>query len=363
MVAASRLSLTLLLAIVFGIALLACGHSEPFATGPTGATGPLNADGQLTVGSYGDLEWTGDGAGILIKTPRPTESADLPLLPGGGHRDPLDNCLGLIPAGGGSMTWHFCDRTLSHFRDSNDVFVSASIGPSGELLYAQSHQRPGFPFPVGLEAELWLGSRHAPYASRRHLLRLYRDDNGHPTVSPDQINWLTNVQWVGPNAFVASGGYMRPDALLTPFGVVRGVIGQDTTMLTILPGTSAIAQFVTADGGAIIVYNRLGTVIASMPATGGPERIVTTLPLAPSRSIGSLSCQQQLCIVVTQEAGSNGVRASNLWRLSLTSGEASIVRSFLAADVPSVARLSPDGESVVVLKTNGVIYLLSDLAL
>lgn len=347
------------------LALAGCGHTEPFV-GTTGrAEGPFTPppEGRLTFNGLAVIDWTGDGAGILVFTSRPIESYDLPLLTGSTPRDKLDNCLGMIPAAGGSMTWQLCDRTLSHFRDTNDVFISASIGPSGELLYAQSHQLPGFFFPAGLRAELWLGSRHAPYADRSHLLRLYRDDNGHPTVGEDQINWLTDLQWAGANAFIARAYYLRPDSLLTPFGIARGVISADTTMLTVLPGTAAIERFVAAEAGASIIYDRAGMTIVSLPVAGGPERVVTTLPPAPSRSISSLSCQQQLCIVVTQEAGSNGIRASTLWRLSLATGEATVLRTFLAADVPRIARLSPDGRSVVVQKFNARLYLLSDLAL
>jgi hypothetical protein len=346
--------------LILALALAACGHTEPFV-GTTGrAEGPFtpSPDGQLTINAFGEFDWAGDGSGVLVFTSRPNEVYDLPLLVGGGRRDPLDNCLGLIPAAGGSMTWQLCDRRLSHYRDSNDVFVTASIGPRGELLYVESSQRPGFFFPVGLEAELWLGSRHAPFASRRHLMRLYRDDNGHPTVTPDQINWLSDLQWAGDATFIARAYYLRPDALVTRFGVTR-----DTTALTVLPGTAAIERFVPAEGGASIIYDRAGMVIASLPATGGSERVVTTLPPAPARSISSLSCQQQLCVVITQEAGSNGIRASNLWRISLATGQARILRTFLAADVPRVARLSPDGSRVVVQQTNGRLYLLSDLAL
>ncbi|MEP6591938.1 MAG: hypothetical protein ABJC19_12225 [Gemmatimonadota bacterium] len=343
--------------------LAACGHSDPFTTLPSGATGPLNDAGQLTINPVGLFDWAGDGAGILVYTSRPNEQYDLPLLPGGGRKDPQDTCLGLIPPAGGSMIWQLCDRRMSHYRDSNDVFVSASIGSRGELLYVESIQRPGFFFPVGLEAELWLGSRHAPFAERRHLLRLYRDDNGHPTVSPDQINWLSGVQWAGPDAFIAKALYLRPDGLETPFGIARGVITRDTATLSILPGTAGIDDFVPAEGGSSIVYFRGQTVVLSRPATGGAERVVTTLPDAAGRQIRSLSCQLQLCVAVTQEAESNGIRASNLWRISLATGQATIVRSFLAAAVPTLARLAPDGTRVAVQKTDGRLYLLSDLAL
>ncbi|MES2306942.1 MAG: hypothetical protein V4558_15680 [Gemmatimonadota bacterium] len=346
---------------LLAIALAACGHSEPFVGTSGRADGPLNADGQLTVGAYGDFDWAGDGSGVLLLMPRPNESYDLPLLVGVGRKDPLDNCLGLIPAAGGSMIWQLCDRTLTHYRDSNDVFVSAAVGGMGELLYMQTHQRPGFFFPVGTEAELWLGSRHAPYAQRRHLLRLYRDDNGHPTVTPDQINWLTDLQWAGSGAFIARAYYLRPDSLLTPFGITHGVISRDTTLLTIIPGTAAIGRFASAEGGSTIVYDKPGNVIVALPVAGGPERIVDTLPFAPSRAVVSLSCQQELCLVVTREAGGGSVASSNIWRISLATGQASILQTFIGRAVPEVARLSPDRTRVVVRKTDGRLYLLADL--
>ncbi|MES2124291.1 MAG: hypothetical protein V4503_06335 [Gemmatimonadota bacterium] len=345
------------------LALAACGHSEPFVSAPAGATGPFAPDGQLTINALGLVDWTGDGSGILVLTSRPTEQYDLLLLPGGGRKDPQDNCLGLIPPDGGSMSWQLCDRTLSHYRDSTDVFVTASIGTGGRLLYVLSHQRPGFFFPVGLEAELWLGSIHEPYAARRQLYRLYRDDNGHPTVAPDQVNWLGAVQWGGSDDFFASAYYLRPDGQRTAFGIVHGVIGTDTTALTILPGTATLDGFVVAEGGNTLVFSRPGLIIASIPGTGGAERVIATLPPAPSRGISSLSCKLQTCLVVTQEEGSNGINSSNIWRISLTTGTATILRTFTAALVPRLARLSPDGSRVVVQKGDGRLYLLTDLPL
>ncbi|MEO5798207.1 MAG: hypothetical protein ABIZ70_01180 [Gemmatimonadales bacterium] len=342
------------------LALVACGHSEPFVGSSGRAEGPFTPDGQLTVNGTAMLDWAGDGAGILVFTSRPDEKYDLPLLVGRGRKDPLDNCLGLIPRDGGSMTWQFCDRRLSHFRDSNDVFVTASIGPYGELLYVESSQPPDFFFPVATEAELWLGSRHAPYGERRHLLRLYRDDNGHPTVSEDQVNWLTDVQWAGQDAFIARAYYLRPDSLLTPFGIARGVITRDTTTLTILPGTAGIIGFVAAEDGNSIVYARAGRTIVSLPSNGLAERIVATLP---SGVISSVSCQQQVCVAVTQDGGSNGIGASTLWRVSLANGQATVLRTFLSVKVPTKVRLSPDGRRVVVQKTDGRLFLLSDLEL
>lgn len=345
-----------LLQLSLCLALAACGHSEPFAGTPGRAEEPLTADGLLAISPYEAVGWAGDNSGILIFTPRPTEKYDLPLLHSGARRDPLDNCLGLIPPTGGSMTWQLCDRRMGHFRDSNDVFVTASIGTQGELLYIESSQPPGFFFPVAATADLWLGSRHAPFGDRRHLLTLYRDDFGHRTVSPDEVNWITDVQWAGTGTFIARAYNLDPSSALVPFGIARGVITRDTTTLTIFPNTDTIRTFVPAEGGTTVVYIRSGREIVALPAAGGPERIVATLPAAAGRTIRSISCQQSRCLVLTAEGG-----GAALWRVSLDTGETISLRNFPSDNAPVRASLSPDGARVVAQRASGRLYLISDL--
>lgn len=352
--------------LIFVLFASACGHTEPFVTSPSGAQGPITPppDRQLMVDPFhsnrsGEFEWANDGSGILIFTPRPFEVLyDFPLFPDGERYDEVDNCLGLLPPGGGSMTVQICDRRLSHFHDLIDVFETAAVGEGGRLLYVESSRSSRTISPLALEADLWLGSIYEPFLSRRHLFTLYRDDNGHPTVPPDAINWLTELRWIGRDTFLAKGHNRHPDTTLTAFGIVRGAITGDTTSLTLLPGTRAINRYSPAEGGSSIIYEKPGMVLASMAISGGAERIVATIPTAPSRSISSLSCQLRLCLVLTSEAGNT---VSTLWRVSVVTGQVTLERTFTEFGVPEIARLSPDGLHVVVRKSDRRLYLLPDL--
>ena len=339
----------------------ACGHTEPFSALPSGAKGPLTPapEAQLTIDSVSDFHWTSDGSGILITTTRPNERNDLPLLSGNRRKDPLDTCLGLLPAAGGSMTWQLCDRRFTHFRDSNDVFSAAAVGPDDRLLYVEYIGRPGFFFPVGHEAELWLSSTREPFASRRHLLTLYRDNNGRPTVPPDAINWISNLNWTGSNTFLALAHHLQTNSFLNTFGIARGNIGADTTTLSVIAGTQGVTVYSPAESGTTVVFVRPDLTLMSVPVAGGTARTVATLPPQLGRRISSLSCQGQLCLVVTGELPTNGQAVSNVWRLSLATGQAEIARTFADKVVPDLARLSPDGAHVVIRK-GGRLYLASD---
>ena len=106
------------------LALGACGHSEPFTAPETDLDLPLvgGEPARLTFGDgVGEPGWLPDGSFIIYGGPR---------LGG----DPLDRCLSLLPASGGTVRREICHPSI--FDETIvDVFGSPDVSAGGLLAF------------------------------------------------------------------------------------------------------------------------------------------------------------------------------------------------------------------------------------
>ncbi len=354
-------------------------HSGPFGAAEYGANGPLAESingSQLTidfrplplftipVGALGaPLSWLDNGSGLLYLYRRPTVAcSQIAMFPKPSCvvvargdslvRDSLDICVGVLPPGGGSRRWEFCDTRYRH-DDSLDVIAGAAMNDRGQLLYVEATGPTDYPFPVSYHADLWLADSASPLSPRRRLLALYHDSVGIVTIGPQEINWLSQTVWAELNTFLALGQQLRSDRTLTTVAIVTGSISDPATLLTPLPGTASARLFALAQHASTVVFVREGsrTTLESVARNGGSASTVAVLPVVAGRTIDDIAgCLDQICYLLVGEQ--QGARSS-LWRVNLGSGAADSLRAFTRRYTGG--KLEPITGRMVA--TNGRLYL------
>jgi len=354
-------------------------HSSPFGAAEYGANGPLaeSTDGsQLTVefrplplfttplGALGaPLSWVDNGSALLYLYRRPTvpcrqislfgRPACVVVARGDSLvRDSLDICVGVLPPGGGSRRWEFCDTRHRH-DDSLDVIAGAAMSDRGQLLYVEATGRTDYPFPVNYHADLWLADSATRLSPRRRLMALYHDSVGIGTYGPEEINWLSQTVWAESNTFLALGQQLHPDQTLRTLAIVAGSVSDPATVLTPLPGTTAARLFALAQHASSVVFVREGsrTALEVVSRNGGSASTVAILPVVAGRTIDDIAgCLNQICYLLVGEQ--QGTRSS-LWRVNLGSGAADSLRAFTRRYTGG--RLDPSSGRMVA--TNGRLYL------
>jgi hypothetical protein len=368
------------LLLVVGIA--GC-HSAPFGAAEYGADGPLAGSiegSQLTVefrplplfttpvGALGaPLSWLDNGSGLLYLYRRPTvpclqvtlfgRPACVRVARGDSLvRDSLDVCVGVLPPGGGSRRWEFCDTRYRH-DDSLDVIAGAAMNDRGQLLYVEATGPTDYQFPVTHHADLWLADSATPLSPRRRLLTLYHDSVGISTIGPQEINWLSQTVWAESNTFLALGQQLHPDQTLSTVAIVAGAVGASAMVLTPLPGTASARLLALAQHASSVVFVREGsrTTLESVVRNGGSARVVAVLPVVAGRTIDDIAgCLEQICYLLVGEQ--QGTRSS-LWRVNLGSGAADSLRAFTRRYTGG--RLEPSTGRMVA--TNGRLYLFEQV--
>lgn len=358
------------------LALTVACHSDAFAPAFYGATGPLNAgpEARLTFNTgdqYGHPfqarvpSWAADGSGIVYTfSPRPHQIGEsLELVCGGSgctfsSRDSQDTCLAMLPAQGGSAYWQMCETKPFH-TDSSDIFASAAVSGTGRLLYIEMSGSTLLPFPLGLHAELWLGSS-GNFAIRRQLMTLYHDHLGVDGTNPADVNWLSETTWLGTDEFLAIGGHLFPGIpdSLRPRGLVRGAISASGADVIVVPGTAAdsIAHFALVDGGSAVLFVDSTAVIRRVVVASGSTSVVATLALSPTGKSLDIGCRPDACIVLTSDGSP---RHWDLWKLDPASGALTLVRTFTHA--LTGAKLSPRSGDVVALEGDNLYFLANVL--
>lgn len=348
--------------------LLGCGHSEPFVAGPYRAVGPLIPGPEARIAGAVGGRWTENGGGILFTSrcygTNPAVNK---------KRTPFDSgiigSLDLIPASGGSIVWERCETRPEYTQstDTTEIFPAFAMGADGRLLYSEvtrdidrSPARPSH-FPLFAQADLWLGDSGSAFTVRRKLLTLYRNDPlGGPVVPSTAINYLVHAEWVGQKSFVVEALNLLPDGTFTPFGLARGEIGPDTTLLTMLPGTSALFKWSTAEKGTSVIFvdESLSLTLRRAAFTGGAVTVVATIPPGARRSIIDVSCRGDLCLVLTNDDAVFPTRISTFWTVSLATGAVTPLRT--DQKTYTSATLSPAANLVLVGEPDGM-HLFSEL--
>jgi len=276
----------------------ACGHSEPYTTGPTASDGPFAnaAPARLTYNSFTDsaASLTADGQGLLY------------LYTGLANGD---RCIGLLPPGGGSRRWELCD-TRFEAADSGKSYSAPALNSDGQLLYLSALARRGRDGPD--RTTLWLADSALPF-QRRALISFPVNVGG------QGVSWLTDAQWTGPETFIARAGLLSVaeqcrgcslDTTVVPSGMVRGTITPTGATLSFVPGAESPTVVSLAESGASLVFVRGSAEVRRVAATGGTSSLVGTLP--SSDRVTGLSCQASNCIVTqlgdTVAGGGEGTR-------------------------------------------------------
>jgi hypothetical protein len=350
--------------------LLACEHSESFVPVLPVVDGLAPADDlQLTYNSDQDYwpTWTADGQAILYAFVDPNDVQ---------HR-----CLGLIRPDGGTRMWEMCHRDAV-YRDSSSSFGGYALDARGQLLYTEAVGRAitGFVIPVQaapVEVTLWLADTTRPF-TRTALLTFPLHVDG------IAISWLADIAWTGPDTFIALGqqaivqGHC-PATPLSPapicefsdtvFGsqdigdagaVVRGTINGGHVTLHVVAGTNGATGYSLAQDGSSIVFTMKDDAhLYSIPIAGGSPSIAgpATPAFRPGYQLLGIACKLSTCIVAADSVifARTAVPRRNpelrsgtreLWRVSLTSNDASPIGSY--APVVSALAASPTNNDLVV---------------
>ncbi len=338
------------------VAVFACSHSAPFATGEYGAVGPyrvVNGEGQLTTGGGGTPFYALDGGAIAFVRSDSTGQ----------------NCFFVLPPGGGSGLWNRCGGNEAVGpRDSDFRYAAEAFGPGGKALYAEiigprnfgAPPVPPWPFPTLFHGTLWLGDSSRLPNDDRLLMPLYHDSAGYARVPPDSINWVTNAEWAAADTFFVIAQNLSPADVVTPLGLARGVITAQGFALHKVPGTTTVRLYGLADGGHTVVFADTGLVLWKVSPDGGAVVRAGELPPGPSRALMGLSCAGDRCVVVSHETAPNGravITTATLWSFAISSSAITPLRTFTSAPLPGAVALSPVNDDVVFLQ-GGQLYLL-----
>ncbi|MEP6590042.1 MAG: hypothetical protein ABJC19_02560 [Gemmatimonadota bacterium] len=336
--------------------LMACGHSEPFASSSVDQQGPYNTAAMLRLTFNGDADygatWTADGKGILYTFGDP------------GRAD-HDRCLAMLPGGGGTRLFTLCDNRPGH-ADSAETMASGALSTDGKLLYLVGASKPLDQVPV--RVTLFLADTVAPL-SRQTLLSLPVQLGG--GLAP---NWLGDITWVGSDQFIAMAQEItvRPpcpcalrDTVFNQLAVVRGTITSSGATLQTMAGTEGASSFTLADNGGSIIFAKDLT-ISKMPVAGGAITSIVTLLPGIDKRIEDVSCRATRCVANVYEQVLSPLGGPKpvyqLFQFSSAGGAATLVTS--TEGIWTAVRVSPTNGDVLVrvgsLKT-GDLYLFRNL--
>ncbi|HEY8061805.1 MAG TPA: hypothetical protein VID74_03355 [Gemmatimonadales bacterium] len=321
-----------------------CDHSAPYDV-PDYGGGPRFGPGGSLDGVTGPASWTGDGAGILY-----VGKCLLPETVLGTHPAPA---LIVLPTNGG-QAWETCERDLSlvFSRDSSEMYTAASLAADGRLLYEESVSPAGGAgftvFPAFTHTAIWLTDSGYPSTDRK-VLELSDDSGGAATIPGDVVNWLLDVRWASDTSFVGMGANL-PDRLGVysphPIALVRGMIGKYSASMDTIAGTGGARAYSLAEGGRMVVFARDALTVERVPIGGGVPSAVATLPGASGRTLADISCNPQICLLVTWETGPSGGTQSTYWTLSLSTGTVTQLQS--VSGTIAAARISPRSTAVLI---------------
>jgi hypothetical protein len=233
----------------------ACTHSDSYLVAPVGSSAPFitGTDVQLTYNVDQDYwpTWTQDGRGILYSF------VD--------RNGPLHRCIGLLPAGGGSRLWEFCDNRGQR-QDTVSSYTAYALDHTGRLLFSEADNMLNpedlAPLPV---VTLWL-------ADTTNLLLRTRLLTLPVKVGTTTVSWFTDLAWLDSTTFIGLGQQFSsvphcpapPPSMVCPGrdsvfvdsgGVVLvGHLHGTQTTLDPITGTEGATGYALANGGTTVVF-------------------------------------------------------------------------------------------------------------
>lgn len=352
------------------LAFTAACHSEPAEPAFYGATGTLTVGAEVRL-TYADTNedgvkfrataptWASDGKGIMFSfLPRPYGPGEKKL----GQRcflsrtcravaqDPGDKCLAMLPPTGGSAYWNVCESRSGH---SNviDRIEAGDVNSAGQLLYTEEAGPASQQFvpdgPPGDYADLWLSTVTSPVI-RRELCRFFGTGIVLPAAAPCSVGILRNIQWSGPNTFVAMSGS----------GLIRGAVTSDSVSISAMGTPTSVVSYALVDNHSAVIIVGGDFRVRRVAIADGTVTVVGTLPLPPDAVVRDVGCHPDLCVVLV--ASGSTPRHWDLWRMDRVTGNAAVVRTFDHELI--TAKLSPTSGDVVALEPVGAdtsMYLLT----
>lgn len=307
-----------LTALGLALALLSCEHAQPFDTRYTEPDVPYDPafPRRLTFNGAEDVApaWLPDGSGIMYSYQVPQPDSE--------------QCLGILPAEGGHLTWSACPAQAPLAADSTRVLTQPAVGPAGVLVYLRENKQLGtrdFVFK-----DLVVASLADPVPGRVVLSLAYWAPDSLLHVAVQYLRWLDahTLVWV---AVVDTVEGPPP----VPSEIVRLDVSTMPATMTVLGGTGG-ASSVAADSGGALYYTLRGDTHVYRYAAG--ERPDTVCDFGAAGSPTGVQVHGN--VLVADVAGT-------LYRVDLASGAlAPIASAGLVLD-PDPA-LSPSGTRVVV---------------
>ncbi|HLS47734.1 MAG TPA: hypothetical protein VK012_04400 [Gemmatimonadales bacterium] len=224
--------------------LAACTHGEPPTAPVVGLDGPFLPGNPVRLTyAEGTLEpgWTPDGASVFYSYVRN----------GGNFQRRQERCIGVLPAGGGTLTREICSRTVFPVQ-VDDAFTSPAISAAGRLAL---HHRGQPADPPAISNALLVMPFDAPaeYTVARSIP--FQGDMFYTTVS--------SVRWLGESrlAFVGWVTELLPAACPTcdppsaEYAQAILLVDPDAPgTATLVPGTTSATSVTEGETPDVIYY-------------------------------------------------------------------------------------------------------------
>jgi len=245
------------------LAAIGCGHSDPFPPADNGSTGPFDPTPpvQLTlnVGQDRDPVWLPDGSGVLYSL----QHLD--------RRDP-DQCLAVIPSGGGTRTREKCYADDAA-RDSVNVIRDQALSAGGRLAWVAEGT------PLGRTDPAFAGIRIGSLSPADRGIEVrslpYPAPNGTVHTTATHLGWLgeDTLVYVGLDvAYARACNGCKLDTLLAGKDIALLDLSTQPATVSILPGTTEATSVWPAPDGSAIYFTRRGDsqVYRLSPLSGTP---------------------------------------------------------------------------------------------
>jgi hypothetical protein len=224
-------ALTLLGLLLVGAA---CEHAQPFGVPYAEPNVPYDSGfpRRLTFNSANDEApaWLPDGSDIIYSYQIPQPDSE--------------QCLGMLPAGGGHLTWSACPLSPPLATDSTRVLTQPAVGPAGVLVYLRERKllsERGFTFK-----ELVVATLGNPTPGRVVLSLAYWAPDSLLHVAVKFVQWASaqTLVWV---AVVDTNAGPPP----VPSEIVRFDMSTAPASMTVLRGTGGASSIAVDSGGAL----------------------------------------------------------------------------------------------------------------
>jgi hypothetical protein len=232
------------------VAVAGCSHDQPFETPASGSSTPFlpGTPVRLTNNPGKDLHpaWNADGGSFWYS------------LQESGQPD-KDQCLGQLPATGGSRLAEVCNISPSA-TDTTDIFDVPSTSPDGQILYIRSSSRIGALAPNA--SGVYLAPLSNPLSATQ-VLHLGYTVPGEAVVQA----YITSARWASPTRLFYVGesvNYIPPCDQCPPDTVNVGIEVIDLDLrgaqptLSVVPGTYGATSTDLSVTGDTLYYTLWG---------------------------------------------------------------------------------------------------------